>query len=216
MENVESPLGFIYIIQEREFLNAHLNIYKIGYSESIARRLPEYPKGSELKFCVQTQNFVAFERDVIKLFDVKFILRRDIGREYYEGDLCDMITSIAFMVKKHNQPDVEVDNVAKAKEDECIRKEDEIKNFFHHYIDTVGVCHDLKEYSTSDFYNLFTNWKGETLVTKNFLRKYINKIGRWNGVCISMKGRQEIYTIQYQSLKDWLDFQNKHHEVVTE
>lgn len=218
MENTARTIGFIYIIQEREFINARLNIYKIGYSESIARRLPQYPKESELKFCVQTRNFVAFEKAVIKLFDVQFKLRSDIGREYYEGDLCDMIISISSMVREHNETGVndnnvvtdEADNVAKSEDIECQQKEEKIRSFFHHYIETVGVSHEPKEYSTNEFYQLFTSWQGETLIVKrNFFRKYIIKIGRWNGIFTSMKGRQEIYTIQTESLKEWLDFEDK-------
>lgn len=221
MENVSSTLGFIYIIQEREFINARLNIYKIGYSESIARRLPQYPKESELKFCVQTRNFVAFERAVIKRFDVQFKLRSDIGREYYEGDLCDMIISIASMVREHNETGVEdnnvvnvvtdeADNVAKSEEIECQQKEKKIRGFLRHYIETVGVSNEPKEYSITDFYKFFKNWKGETLVVKLiFFREYIAKIGRWNGIFSIMKDRREIYMIQTETLKGWLDFEDK-------
>lgn len=201
MENVSSTLGFIYIIQEREFINARLNIYKIGYSESIARRLPQYPKESELKFCVQTRNFVAFERAVIKRFDVQFKLRSDIGREYYEGDLCDMIISIASMVREHNETGVEDNNVAISTEP----AHDQQIVWFLHYISKVTSCiNEVMTYRFEYLFAMFLRVQGETTISKELFRNYIHKIGREAGITTCTKGKLEIIRFMPMTLSELL------------
>ena len=40
--------GHIYLIQEREFMNANQNVYKIGRTKDINQRVKGYPKDSRL------------------------------------------------------------------------------------------------------------------------------------------------------------------------
>ena len=50
-------------------------------------RLSNYPKGSKLIKCVHVINCALVEQPIIAHFNNKFIKRRDIGNEYYEGDI---------------------------------------------------------------------------------------------------------------------------------
>ena len=63
-------MGYIYLIQEREFLTQNSPIYKIGKSgQENCRRLNSYPKGSKLILCIEVQfNYYLVEKELIKLF----------------------------------------------------------------------------------------------------------------------------------------------------
>ena len=40
--------AWIYLIHEREFIKEKKHIYKIGRTKNIAKRLTQYPKGSQM------------------------------------------------------------------------------------------------------------------------------------------------------------------------
>tara|TARA_B110000093_G_C12771190_1_gene326616 strand:+ start:65 stop:736 length:672 start_codon:yes stop_codon:yes gene_type:complete len=81
-------MGYIYLIQEREFLTQNLSVYKIGKStQENCRRLNSYPKGSKLIFCNEVNECHFIEKELIRLLKYKFIWRNDLGNEYFEGDL---------------------------------------------------------------------------------------------------------------------------------
>lgn len=82
--------GYIYILHIREFVNQNVDIYKIGRTDDIIRRFEEYPKGTVIKYCVFVHDTVLFEREIIKQFKDKFMQRRYLGLEFFEGDLNSM------------------------------------------------------------------------------------------------------------------------------
>lgn len=86
--------GNIYLIHEREFMRLDDNVYKIGRTDDVKRRLSQYPKGSRLLFSVYTHDCLTAERELIRQFKGIFKHRVDIGREYFEGDSRDMINII--------------------------------------------------------------------------------------------------------------------------
>ena len=84
-------VGSNYIIYEREFIKTKENIYKIGKTkQDNIKRLNQYPKGSILMIQKYVNNCDSIEKEIIKIFDSKFINRKDIGREYYEGNYDEM------------------------------------------------------------------------------------------------------------------------------
>jgi len=88
-------LNYIYLLIEREFINAKLNIYKVGRTRQVNHnRLKQYPKSSMLltqKVCIDRHKM---ERLIIAEFKKKFIQRKDVGREYFEGNYHEMIIII--------------------------------------------------------------------------------------------------------------------------
>jgi hypothetical protein len=83
--------GYIYIIREREFLKTKENIYKIGKTcNKEVKRLQSYPKGSRLICTFFVQDCHTVERDLISKFKIEFKQRKDIGTEYFEGDISKM------------------------------------------------------------------------------------------------------------------------------
>jgi hypothetical protein len=81
----------IYIIHEREFVNTGQPIYKIGKTTKSIKRLSQYPKDSKLKLLLAVENCHESEKLLIVKFDEMFVNKAEIGREYYEGELKEMI-----------------------------------------------------------------------------------------------------------------------------
>jgi len=88
---------YVYVVQEREFIALGMPIYKIGYTtKKPLIRLSRYPKGSECIFITPVSNGMTAEQQIFKEFEKheELIQRKDIGTEYYEGDLNKMISII--------------------------------------------------------------------------------------------------------------------------
>lgn len=103
MEKKICSREIIYLIHEREFINSKQNIYKIGKTKRpIQQRVSSYPKGSELLFCMYTNNCDLLEKYLINLFIEKFKQRTDFGKERFEGDLNHMIKIIFQNIDNYN------------------------------------------------------------------------------------------------------------------
>ena len=87
----EDTKGFMYLLQTRESIRLEENVYKIGKTHNIEQRLSQYPKGSILhkKFRVSDRHLS--ERIMLREFNEKFKRRDDMGNEYFEGDLREML-----------------------------------------------------------------------------------------------------------------------------
>jgi flagellar biosynthesis GTPase FlhF len=85
--------NYIYLLQEREFIKTNENIFKLGMTKrENNKRFNQYPKGSILLFQLICQNVNLLEKEIIKEYKTKFIQRKDIGNEYFEGNFEDMIS----------------------------------------------------------------------------------------------------------------------------
>jgi hypothetical protein len=79
--------NYIYLLKEREFIHTCQDIYKIGMTKKPNhQRFNQYPKGSILLFQMICSDCNYFEKKLIALFKEKFVLRKDIGNEYFEGN----------------------------------------------------------------------------------------------------------------------------------
>jgi hypothetical protein len=87
--------NYIYLLREREFIKLNQEIYKIGMTtKSNYGRFLQYPKNSELLFQMKCINCVKNERTILKKFENKYIKQTDIGSEYFEGNVLEMINII--------------------------------------------------------------------------------------------------------------------------
>lgn len=85
--------GHIYLLQTRESIKNHENIYKIGRtSQDGLKRFQSYPKGSELILHMQCFDPVTTERHLISLFEQHFTKVELYGNEYFQGNLSEMTT----------------------------------------------------------------------------------------------------------------------------
>lgn len=82
---------FIYILQEREFIRSNQPIYKIGKTINPKSRLSSYPNGSRVYLIQLVEDCNETEKKMIELFDEKFENKVEIGREYYYGEIRQMI-----------------------------------------------------------------------------------------------------------------------------
>ena len=91
--------GWMYLVQEREFVRAGENIYKVGQTVEIGRRLVKYPSGSIPYLVLHTggNDHVELEKNILQQFRKMFISRKDIGLEYFEGDVGQMMEIIMDM-----------------------------------------------------------------------------------------------------------------------
>jgi len=92
--------NYVYLLQEREFIKTNEKIYKVGMTQKENfERFNQYPKGSVLLFQIICHDCKNMEVQVIKQFKEKFIQRKDIGSEYFEGNYKSMIDIIYLSVK---------------------------------------------------------------------------------------------------------------------
>ncbi len=82
---------YMYILQEREFINSKQHVYKIGKTKVIHNRMNGYPKGSKI-ICVMPVSGDP-ELHFLNVFRKLYISRADVGSEYFEGDIKLMIKS---------------------------------------------------------------------------------------------------------------------------
>lgn len=91
VENKKSREGYFYLIHIREFIISNQSIYKLGKTTCIKRRFTQYPKNSKLIFSKKIENKDETENHMKHIFKKKFNQRLDIGTEYYEGDIDEII-----------------------------------------------------------------------------------------------------------------------------
>jgi len=70
-----------------KFVVNEQNVFKIGKTKQVnLKRLHNYPRGTILVIQIECLNCSIMERRLINLFKKKFIFRRDLGYEYFEGN----------------------------------------------------------------------------------------------------------------------------------
>ena len=107
--------NYVYLLQEREFIKTNEKIYKIGMTTKPNHtRFNQYPKGSTLLFQIICNDCCSLEKQILSNFKSKFILRKDIGNEYFEGNFTEMIFIISdVVIKSYQIHDDTVTKVAK-------------------------------------------------------------------------------------------------------
>ena len=92
----------IYLLQTREFIQLNQPVYKIGRTnQPLEKRFKQYPKGSKLLHNNTCYNSVNTETILLRYFKEQFKHRRDIGKEYFEGDPTKMIEIIDYFCKNN-------------------------------------------------------------------------------------------------------------------
>jgi hypothetical protein len=80
-------MGYIYLLQEREFIKTKENIYKLGKTkQENLKRIKNYSNGTVLVIQLECENCDIIEKNLIIIFKESFKQRTDIGTEYFEGD----------------------------------------------------------------------------------------------------------------------------------
>lgn len=132
---------YIYLLQEREFVNSNENIYKIGRTiKENFTRFNQYPKGSKLLFQIICNDCIKIEKLILNKFKQQFSQCKNIGNEYFKGDYKNMI-DIIYKTINNIDNDNDNDNVNDNKNNnvnennnENENKYDSIKSIFPEYI----------------------------------------------------------------------------------
>ena len=96
--------NYIYLLQEPRFIQTNEFVYKVGKTkQENLTRFNQYPKGSVLLLQTVCSNCDLMEVNIIKLFKTKYIRRKDIGNEYFEGNLNDMKEDINNYLKTQDE-----------------------------------------------------------------------------------------------------------------
>lgn len=141
--------GFIYLVCEREFVANGQDVYKIGMTENILKRMRQYPKGSRLLFTIYTDDVKIHEKFIINKFCIDFKARPDIGREYFQGNVCSMIDYICKYINSHAQV---VETVHEAK------KEADASIVIMEYVDESRDILNQATLKSKELYASFLDW----------------------------------------------------------
>jgi hypothetical protein len=160
-------LQYVYLIQEREFIQLQKPIYKVGKTKQPNfTRFTQYPKDSALIFQSACNDCDLCEKEIIQLFKKKYQQKKNIGTEYFEGnftfmlsDICDITSQLWKKQKKIDQERKAIEEEIKRHLEAQIREEIEIK------IECEGRRHiedEFRQKSESD-----TNFQVEKVENKN-------------------------------------------------
>lgn len=103
LDNLSCQKGiqYVYMVKEREFIRSKEDIFKIGKTtQQPFKRLNTYPKGSSVELLLTVTDCSVIEAVLIAEFKKTFVQRKDIGAEYFEGDLKDLKKKMFEIVMK--------------------------------------------------------------------------------------------------------------------
>jgi hypothetical protein len=103
-------LQYVYLIQEREFVQSGKPIFKIGKTKQPNfARFKQYSKGSIVIHHSTCFNCDECEKEIITFFKLKYKQRTDIGTESFEGDyrvmICDILLISLRLWKQQVEPE---------------------------------------------------------------------------------------------------------------
>jgi len=143
---------YIYLLQEREFIKAKENIYKLGMTKKEnLTRFNQYPKGSLLLSQIICNNSKYIEKILISKFKETFKQKKDIGNEYFEGEYNIMIDIIYYTIKNVSVISIEEDehedkDIVEEDEDEDIVEEDDDEDIVEEDEDEDNVEKKIENY----------------------------------------------------------------------
>lgn len=101
MAETNKDCGYVYMLKTREFINNNESVYKIGKTSNIVKRLQGYPKGSMYITTLYCNYYNNLEQQIIKSFKKEFIQRKDLGDEYFEGPVNEMVKVFQQLTKEN-------------------------------------------------------------------------------------------------------------------
>ena len=100
-----SKIEGLYLIHPYPCKTNNENIFKIGRSHNLYKRISSYDNGSICYLAIECLESKIDETKLIKLFNSKYKNNKFYGKEYFEGDKDDMILTIKKYVRnKYSKP----------------------------------------------------------------------------------------------------------------
>ena len=131
--------GYVYLVHPCRFLVRNEDVYKVGRSRCVLQRVKSYGRGSVLISSSIVSNAKLCEKALKRAMCKHYIWRRDIGVEYFQGNMADIATTFMEVVMQdpmYSHRDV-IDGYAA----ENTGSED---SFGHDDISMHDVCDDNK------------------------------------------------------------------------
>jgi hypothetical protein len=90
-----TTMEYIYVLQSCHFFENNIPVYKIGRTgQSNTKRFFGYPKDTKILFIKMCKNSTTIENNLLNMFDIKYAMFPHFGREYFIGDVNEMIKDI--------------------------------------------------------------------------------------------------------------------------
>ena len=155
---------YIYLLQEREFINLNKPIYKIGKTkQENLKRFSNYPKGSKLLLQIICNNCSYYEKQLLQKFKSNYELQLDIGYEYFKGNYKKMIKDIYEIVNDTNDD---------------INHTYDINNT--NYINDTDITNNTNDIiDTYEKLIIYTKIKTITLINKETFTGYLKLDNKW-------------------------------------
>lgn len=137
--------GYIYLIRTTGMVGRCENVYKVGRtSREIEDRLNEYEKGMERILTIKVSNNKEAETKIIKELKEKYKQRNELGNEYFEGDIHEIIITIVEICKLYKEDNIREKEYVEERFiynilNECVHKG------FSRYIDTRKLHKEYKK-----------------------------------------------------------------------
>ena len=93
----DGKAGYVYAVHEREFIRLNENVFKVGRTKHLARRMKDYPKGSLMICATYVSDDSKAEAMLLDGLRGHAKLRPDIGREYFEVSKVVLLTQVMFV-----------------------------------------------------------------------------------------------------------------------
>jgi hypothetical protein len=121
-------LQYVYLIQEREFIQLDKPIFKIGKTKQPNfTRFTQYPKDSALIFQSACYDCDICEKEIIQIFKKKYQQKKNIGTEYFEGDYTCMLSDICDITSQLWKKQKAIDQEKKIIEEQIKQAEYELR-----------------------------------------------------------------------------------------
>lgn len=133
---------FVYLLQEKEFVESEENVYKFGIKKKIGNKPVQYPKGSVVVF-QQLCDYDEKLENITETLSNKFTERDDLGEGYFEGDQQEMINEIYHYVKFMHEDNDSEENSNDSEDEE-------------NSDDTEDTTNDSEEESQDDHLSVYT------------------------------------------------------------
>lgn len=101
----------IYLLQEERFIETNKNIYKIGRSGHIYKRVSQYENGTIVYLMIACNNSETIESNLLSIFNKDFKGVKYYGNEYFMGDLHAMKDTIIEYIKTTTNNDIKLINM---------------------------------------------------------------------------------------------------------
>jgi hypothetical protein len=230
------PLKYIYLLRECEAVKSDENIYRIGKTKNLHDLINSFPEKPEIILVLPADYCDHSEKEIRKVFKKNFKIRKDIGPEYFQGDVDKMCYRIKNITHFSNNPCTNSDSDSDSNNDMKIHTVEQLydKSSIEKILlfDKKKITGILK-FKESIIWHQFSEEDLKELIDFNYNKSLMNDIlekchhERYNYECVKsmnillpeilkgivwdyVAGPQEYYRPQYDFLMRELNFRIKY------